>query len=124
MKHLQWKNLLLVAYVFYIYIFLGIVLFLKERIQEFSKDDRNKLFVRNKTQIDNHTLMLDMLNSHMSVVFTCHCRGVFKKIFRCGCCSLLIFVAKKLLKALNFNFYVHKAPSNPCEMDFGISRNS
>ena len=104
MKHLQWKNLLLVAYVFNIYIFLGIVLFLKERIQEFSKDDRNKLFVRNKTQIDNHTLMLDMLNSHMSVVFTYHCRGVFKKIFQCGCCSLLIFVAKKLLKALNFKF--------------------
>ena len=34
-----------------------------------------------------------------------------KKIVWYGRCSLLIFVAKKLLKALNFNLYVHKAPS-------------
>ena len=42
---------------------------------------RNKLFASNKRQIDNHTLMLDMLHSYMSVVCTYHCRGVFKKVF-------------------------------------------
>ena len=41
------------------------------------KADRNKLFVSNKRQVDNHTLMLDMLPSYMSVVCTYHHRGVF-----------------------------------------------
>ena len=36
-----------------------------------------------KRQIDNHTLVLDMLHSYMSVVCTYHCRGVFKKVFFC-----------------------------------------
>ena len=49
------------------------------------KADRNKLFTSNKKQIDNHALMLDMLHSYMSVVYTYHCRGVFKNIFWCGC---------------------------------------
>ena len=31
-------------------------------------------------EIDNHTLMLDMLHSYMSVVYTCHCRGVLRNI--------------------------------------------
>ena len=44
---------------------------------------RNKLFARNEKQTDNHTLMLDMLHSNMSVVCTYHCRGVFKNIFFC-----------------------------------------
>ena len=46
-----------------------------------SKDaaDRNKLFASNEKQIDNHTLMLDMFHSNMSVVGTYHCRSVFKK---------------------------------------------
>ena len=39
--------------------------------------------------------MLHMLHSYMSVVCTHHCRGVFKNIFWCDCCSLLIFGAKK-----------------------------
>ena len=34
------------------------------------KADRNKLFASNKRQIDNHTLMLDILRSYMSVVCT------------------------------------------------------
>ena len=34
-----------------------------------------------KRQIDNHTLVLDMLHSYMSVVCTYHCRSVFKKVF-------------------------------------------
>ena len=45
------------------------------------KTDRNKLFANNKRLIDNHTLILDMLHSYMSVVCTHHCRGVFKKVF-------------------------------------------
>ena len=45
------------------------------------KTDRNKLFANNKRLIDNHTLILDMLHSYMSVVCTYHCRGVFKKVF-------------------------------------------
>ena len=45
------------------------------------KADRNKLFVSNKRQVDNHTLMLDMLPSYMSVVCTYHHRGIFRKVF-------------------------------------------
>ena len=45
------------------------------------KTDRNKLFANNKRLIDNHTLILDMLHSYMSVVCTYHCRGVFEKVF-------------------------------------------
>ena len=45
------------------------------------KADRNKLFAINKRQIDNHTLMLYMLYSYMSVVCTYHCTGVFKNVF-------------------------------------------
>ena len=31
---------------------------------------RNKLFESNEKQIDNHTLMLDMLHSYISIVHT------------------------------------------------------
>ena len=48
--------------------------------------------------------MLDMFHSYMSVVCTFHCRGVFKKIFWCGCCSLLIFVFKKATKGTELQF--------------------
>ena len=48
------------------------------------KADRNKLFVSNKRQVDNHTLMLDMLPSYMSVVCTYHHRGIFRKVFTQG----------------------------------------
>ena len=47
---------------------------------EFFKADRNKLVASNEKKIDNHTLMLDILHSYMSVVCTYHWRGVFKKI--------------------------------------------
>ena len=74
---------------------------------------RIKLFARNEKQTNNHTLMLDMLHSNMSVVCTYHCRGVFREKYLLV--WLLFFVdlcsQKKLVKALNFNFYVHKAPS-------------
>ena len=43
--------------------------------------DRNKPFASNKRLIDNHTLILDMLHSYISVVCTHHCKGVFKKVF-------------------------------------------
>ena len=85
------------------------MLFFESEDTDVFKADRNKLFASNEKQIDDHTLMLDMLHSNMSVVCTYHCRGLFKKFFWCGCCSLLIFQPKKLPKALNFNFYVHKA---------------
>ena len=62
LKHLQWKNLLLEAYVFNLYIFL------ESRDTEVFKADRSKLFASNEKQIDNHTLMLDIKSS--SVVCT------------------------------------------------------
>ena len=46
------------------------MLFFKSKDTEVFKADRNKLFASNKKQIDNHTLMLDMLRSNMSVVCT------------------------------------------------------
>ena len=54
--------------------------FESENTEDF-KADRNKLFASNKKQIDNHTLMRDMLHSNMSVVCTYHCIGVSKKLF-------------------------------------------
>ena len=32
----------------------------------------NKLFARNEKKIDNHTLMLDMIHSYISIVYTHH----------------------------------------------------
>ena len=64
--------------------------------REVFKADRNKLFASNEKQTDNHTLMLDMLHSNMSVVCTYHYRGVFhEKYFLVWLLSLSIFVAKK-----------------------------
>ena len=57
------------------------MLFFESGDTEVFKADRSKLFAINKRKIDNHTLMLDMLHSYMSVVCTYHCRGVFKKVF-------------------------------------------
>ena len=57
------------------------MLFFESGDAEVFKADRNKLFAINKRQIDNHTLMLYMLYSYMSVVCTYHCSGVFKNIF-------------------------------------------
>ena len=69
------------------------------------KADRNKLFASNEKQTDNHTSMLDMLHSNISVVRTNHCRDVFhEKYFWCGCRSLLIFVAKKVGEGTELQF--------------------
>ena len=68
------------------------MLFFERGDTEAFKAARTNLFASNKKQIDNHTLILDMLHSHMSVVCTYHCGGVLLKIFWCGCHSLLIFV--------------------------------
>ena len=57
------------------------MLFFESGDTEVFKADRSKLFASNKRQIDNHTLMLDMLNSYISVKCTYHCRGVFKEVF-------------------------------------------
>ena len=57
------------------------MLFFESGDTEVFKADRSKLFASNKRQIDNHTLMLEMLHSYMSVVCTYHCRDVFKKVF-------------------------------------------
>ena len=87
------------------------MLFFNSRDTEVFKADRNKLFASNEKQINNHTLMLDILHSYMSVVHTYHSRGVLKKYFLdvtvVLCWSLW---PKKLLKALNFSFYEHEAP--------------
>ena len=80
------------------------MLFFESKDTEVFEASRNKLFARNEKQTDNHTLMLDMLHSNMSVVCTYHYRGVFKKIFWCGHCSLLIFVAKKATKCTELQF--------------------
>ena len=48
---------------------------------EVFKAASNKLFVSNGKQIDSHILMLDMLHSYMSAVYTYHRRGVFQKNF-------------------------------------------
>ena len=74
------------------------MLFFESRDTEVFKAARNKLFASNEKQIDNHTLVLDMLHTYMSVVYTYHWRGVFKNSFWYGCCSLLIFVAKRAIK--------------------------
>ena len=71
------------------------------------KADRGKLFATNEKQIDNHTLMLDMFQSYMLVVCTYYCRGVFKNVFQCGCCSLLIFVAKKATRGTELQFFLY-----------------
>ena len=94
------------------------MLFFESKDTEVFEASRNKLFARNEKQTDNHTLMLDMLHSNISEVCTYHCRGVFhEKYFLVW---LLFFVdlcsQKKLVKALNFNFYVHKAPSKVEEL--------
>ena len=58
------------------------MLFFETRDTGVFKDDRNKLFASNKKQVDNHTLMLDMLYLDMLVVRTYnHCRSVSKKDF-------------------------------------------
>ena len=45
-----------------------------------------------------------MHRTNISVVCTYHCRGVFKKMFWGGCCSLLIFAAKKATKGTELQF--------------------
>ena len=99
----QWKNLLLVTYVFNVYIFTRNAFLWKRRFRIF-QNWYIKLFASNDEQIDNHTSVPDMFHSNMSVVCTCHCRGVFKNIFWYGCCSLLIFVAKKATKGTELQF--------------------
>ena len=86
------------------------MLFFESRDTEVFKAARNKLFASNEKRFDNHTLRLDMLHSFMSIVYTYHYRGVFKNIFWYGCCSLLIFVAKKATKGTELQFFVYKAP--------------
>ena len=46
------------------------MLFFESKDTEVFEASRNKLFARNEKQTDNHTLMLDMLHSNMSVVCT------------------------------------------------------
>ena len=78
------------------------MLFFESEDTEVFKAERNKLFAGNEKQIDNHTLMLYMLHSNMSVV--CLLRGVFEKTFWCGCCSMVIFAAKKATKGTKLQF--------------------
>ena len=83
------------------------MLFFERVVTDFEafKAGRNKLFASNETQIDNYTLILDMLHSYMSVVCTYHCRGVLERFyFRCGCYSMLIFVAKTAAKGTELQY--------------------
>ena len=57
------------------------ILFVESGDTEVFKAGRSKLFASNKRQIDNNTLMLDMLHPYMLVVCTYHYRGVFKNFF-------------------------------------------
>ena len=76
------------------------------------KAARNKLFACNEKQIDNHTLVLDMLYSYMSVVLPTIEEVTLKLFFWCGCCSLLIFVAKTVIKGTQLQcLCTHKVPS-------------
>ena len=45
------------------------------------------------------------------IVCIYHCSSVSKKIFWCGCCSLLIFVAKKAAEGSELQFLCTKAVS-------------
>ena len=67
------------------------------------KDDRNKLFAGNEKQIDNHTLMLDIF-THTCQLCVPTIIKVSKNTFWCGCCSLLIFLAKKAAKGIELQF--------------------
>ena len=46
------------------------MLFSESKDTDVFKADRNKLFASNEKLTDNHTLMLDMLHSNISVVRT------------------------------------------------------
>ena len=76
----QWKNLLLVAHVFFLTCSWE-MLFSESKDTDVFKADRNKLFASNEKQIDSHTLMLVMLHSNMSVLCTYLYIGAFKNIF-------------------------------------------
>ena len=62
----------------------------------------NKLFARNEKKIDNHTLMLDMIHSYISIVYTHHWSAVFKIVFWYGCCSLKFLVLEQILLIFHF----------------------
>ena len=81
------------------------MLFFESGDTEVFKAARNMLFASYEKQIDNDTLMLDMLHSYMPVLFTYNCRGVYKKCF-----SLLIFVAKKATKGTELQFLYTRHP--------------
>ena len=80
------------------------MLFSESKDTDVFKADRNKPFASNEKQIDSHTLMLVMLHSNRSVLCTYLYIGAFKKIFWCGFCSLLIFLAKKATKGTELQF--------------------
>ena len=80
------------------------MLFSESKDTDVFKADRNKLFASKEKQIESHTLMLVMLHSNMSVLCTYLYIGALKKIFWCGFCSLLIFLAKKATKGTELQF--------------------
>ena len=75
-----------------------VMLFFKSKDTEVFKADRNKLFASSENQIDNPTLMLDMLPSNCQLCVPTIVDMSLKRIFCCGCCSLLIFVDRKATK--------------------------
>ena len=109
MKHFQRKNLLLASLICLQHFnFHGKCFFLKGEIQKFLRLlEISCLQVRNSKLII--IIMLDILQSYMLVVYNYHCRGVFQNIFWCGCCSLLIFVAKKATWVIELQFLCMQA---------------
>ena len=81
------------------------MLFFESRDTEVFKAARNNLFASNEKQIDDQNLMLDMLHSYMSVVYHCRLRCL-RKYFLVWLLFFVDLCSQKLLKALNFNFYV------------------
>ena len=102
-KHFQWKTWQL-KFMSLMFKFSWEVLFFERGDTEAFKAAWNKLFASNEKQIDNYTLILDMLHSYMSVVCTYHCRGVLNFFLRRGCCSLLIFVTKTVTKGSELQY--------------------
>ena len=84
---------------------------LKAGIPEFSKMIEISCLQVMKSKLTTILNAWHALQIQLSVVCTCYGRGVSKKTFWCGCCSLWIFVAKKATKGTELQFLCTKTPS-------------
>ena len=97
-KHLQRKNLLPVAYVFNFLIFMGNAFLWKLKYRSFQSCLRVM-----KGKLTSYLNAWHASFIYVSCVYLPLERCLLKYVW-CGCCYLSIFVTKKLLKALKFNF--------------------